>query len=165
MTVDDAARQHKKPNGNRELAYKCFEARRLGVQKDLKEAALYCQVVGMFNAATLYITGVTGEKIQNLIQLLTRFDKFNWWVRVLEHFTLELEDGWPRLDHEFLKEFANDLPSSLNYLGLNFSIIPDQLSFFLRECANVPLHTFELMHFHRDDLDYLMVVVGHFKEF
>ncbi|CAI2167848.1 14235_t:CDS:2 [Funneliformis geosporum] len=136
MTVDDAARQHKKPNGNRELAYKCFEARRLGVQKDLKEAALYCQVVGMFNAATLYITGVT-----------------------------ELEDGWPRLDHEFLKEFANDLPSSLNYLGLNFSIIPDQLSFFLRECANVPLHTFELMHFHRDDLDYLMVVVGHFKEF
>ena len=130
MTVDDAAKQHKRDGGNRELAYKCFEAyaelgdmkakyfkayyiqqgyakfngsekekeaviadlykevadsgdefpeaqlrygnclfRGLGVKKDLKEATEYFrkaaengQVVGMFNAGSLYLSGGAGKR-------------------------------------------------------------------------------------------------------
>ncbi|CAI2175513.1 10360_t:CDS:2 [Funneliformis geosporum] len=134
MTVDEAAKQHKLPDGNRESAYKCFEAyadlgdvkakymkayyiqqklvrldidqadkdklvaelykeaadsgdefpeallrygsclyRGVGVQRDLKESALYFtkaaengQAVGMYNAASLYISGGSGKLDKDL---------------------------------------------------------------------------------------------------
>ncbi|CAI2178017.1 1654_t:CDS:10 [Funneliformis geosporum] len=128
MSVDEASKQHRLPNGNRELAYKCFEAnaeyfkayyiqqnlvkfdmnqatkdilvadlykevadsgdseaqlhygnclfKGIGVKKNLKEAAEYFtkaaengQVVGMYNAATLYFSDSFGLKNEVLEEI------------------------------------------------------------------------------------------------
>ncbi|RGB35434.1 kinase-like domain-containing protein [Rhizophagus diaphanus] len=153
MTVDEAAKQHKLPDGNRELAYKCFDAysdlgdmkakyfkayyiqqkyfevdmdanekdqlianlfkevadsgdeypeaqlrygncliKGIGVKKNLKEAAIYFtkaaengQVVGMFNAASLYFSGGAGKKDPKLGEKYMKLAAYKQHAQAIEY--------------------------------------------------------------------------------
>jgi TPR repeat protein len=153
MTVDDAAKQHKLPDGNRDLAYKCFDAysdlgdmkakyfkayyiqqkyveiemdpnerdkliadlfkevadsgdeypeaqlrygnclvKGIGVKKNLKEAATYFtraaengQVVGMFNAASLYFSGGAGKKDPKLGEKYMKLAAYKQHAQAIEY--------------------------------------------------------------------------------
>ncbi|RIA89089.1 kinase-like domain-containing protein [Glomus cerebriforme] len=155
MTVDEAAKHHKLPEGKRdlELAYKCFDAyaelgdmkakyfkayyiqqgyaerdmdknekdkliadlfkevadsgdeypeaqlrygnclvKGIGVKKSLKEAALYFtkaaengQVVGMFNAASLYFTGGAGKKDPKLGEKYMKLAAYKQHAQAIEY--------------------------------------------------------------------------------
>ncbi|GBC05877.1 hypothetical protein RclHR1_06490012 [Rhizophagus clarus] len=113
---------------------------------------LYCPNISCLNIS------MNSNYVLNLIHLISGLE-------FLEYFTLELENGWPKYRDERLQLFANILPKSLTYLGLNFYITPHQLDFFLKECAKIQLHTLELMYFNRNNLDHLKVVVDYSKEF
>ncbi|CAB5192502.1 unnamed protein product [Rhizophagus irregularis] len=154
MTVDEAAKQHKLPDGNRELAYRCFDAyselgdmkakyfkayyiqqkyfevddmdanekdqlianlfkevadsgdeypeaqlrygncliKGIGVKKNLKEAAIYFtkaaengQVVGMFNAASLYFSGGAGKKDPKLGEKYMKLAAYKQHAQAIEY--------------------------------------------------------------------------------
>ncbi|GBC05876.1 hypothetical protein RclHR1_06490011 [Rhizophagus clarus] len=153
MTVDEAAKQHKIPDGNKELAYKCFDAysdlgdmkakyfkayyiqqkyvevdmeaserdkliaelfkevadsgdeypeaqlrygncliKGIGVKKNLKESAVYFtkaadngQVVGMFNAASLYFSGGAGKKDPKLGEKYMKLAAYKQHAQAIEY--------------------------------------------------------------------------------
>jgi len=154
MTVDEAARQHKLPDGKKDIAYKCFEAyadlgdmkakyfkayyiqqgfvnldmdqtekyeliaglfqevadsgdeypeaqlrygncliKGIGVKKNLKEAAVYFtkaaengQVVGMFNAASLYFSGgASGKRDIKLGEKYMRLAAYRQHMQAIEY--------------------------------------------------------------------------------
>ncbi|CAI2183809.1 5167_t:CDS:1 [Funneliformis geosporum] len=153
MTVDEAAKQHKLRDGNRESAYKCFEAyadlgdvkakyfkayyiqqklvrldidqtdknklvaklykeasdsgdefpeaqlrygdclfKGVGVQRDLKESALYFtkaaengKAVGMFNAATLYLSDKAGIKEEALGEKYMRLAAYKQHKQAIDY--------------------------------------------------------------------------------
>ncbi|CAI2170898.1 873_t:CDS:10, partial [Funneliformis geosporum] len=152
MSVDEAAKQHKLTNGDRELAYKCFEAnaklndmkakyfkayyiqqslvrldmdqptkdklvadlykevadsgdpeaqlrygnclfKGVGVKKDLKKAAEYFtkaaesgQVVGMYNAATLYFSDNSGLKNEVLGEKYMRLAAYKQHKQAIDYY-------------------------------------------------------------------------------
>jgi TPR repeat protein len=153
MTVDEAAKQHKLPNGNKDIAFKCFEAyadlgdmkakyfkayyiqqnfvqfdmdqkernelvaelfkevadsgdeypeaqlrygncliKGLGVKKNLKEATKYFtkaaengQIVGMFNAASLYFSGGAGKKDPKLGEKYMKLAAYKQHTQAIEY--------------------------------------------------------------------------------
>ncbi|CAI2168426.1 19967_t:CDS:2 [Funneliformis geosporum] len=84
-------------------------------------------------------------------------------LKFLEHFTLEIQDGYPNFHEYDLQQLASKLPHSLNYLGINFFLTPNQLNFFLNECK-AQIQTLELNYFHLHDIDYVHTVLKYSQE-
>ncbi|CAG8461043.1 1487_t:CDS:2 [Funneliformis caledonium] len=84
-------------------------------------------------------------------------------LKLLEHFTLEIQDGYPNFHEYDLQQLASKLPHSLNYLGINFFLTPNQLNFFLKECK-AQIQTLELNYFHLHDFDYVHTVIKYSQE-